>query len=164
MFMFFSILKPAIQGFSYPDIRPVKEPPTPEAISKSERDDFNEANLQRFEAMEYIMQTDKPYLDCLFNREKLCRLAGFNRHLVLQSLRSQGYNDIHEYISRYRVTELKRLILDGSITDLRQHERVGFLTLKTAINNFERYENQDLTEWFKANSPVAPHAAVKEAD
>ena len=164
MFMFFSILKPAIQGFSYPDIRPVKEPPTPEAISKSERDDFNEANLQRFEAMEYIMQTDKPYLDCLFNREKLCRLAGFNRHLVLQSLRSQGYNDIHEYISRYRVTELKRLILNGSITDLRQHERVGFLTLKTAINNFERYENQDLTEWFKANSPVAPHAAVKEAD
>ena len=83
---------------------------------------------------------------------------------MLQSLRSQGYNDIHEYISRYRVTELKRLILDGSITDLRQHERVGFLTLKTAINNFERYENQDLTEWFKANSPVAPHAAVKEAD
>ena len=83
---------------------------------------------------------------------------------MLQSLRSQGYNDIHEYISRYRVTELKRLILDGSITDLRQHERVGFLTLKTAVNNFERYENQDLAEWFKANSPAAAQSAVKETD
>ena len=164
MFMFFSILKPAIQGITYPAIRPVKAPPTPEAISKSERDDFNEANLQRFEAMEYVMQTDKPYLDCLFNREKLCRLVGFNRHLVLQSLRSQGYNDIHEYISRYRVAELKRLILDGSIADLRQHERVGFLTLKTAVNNFERYEGENLAEWFKVHSPVHHAASTTSAE
>ena len=164
MFLFFRILSPVFHALPQPPLREVAERPTEEEISHSEQNDFNEANLQRFEAMEYIMQTDKPYLDCLFNREKLCRLAGFNRHLVLQSLRSQGYNDIHEYISRYRVTELKRLILDGSITDLRQHERVGFLTLKTAVNNFERYENQDLAEWFKANSPAAAQSAVKETD
>lgn len=153
MFLFFQTLKPAIQSFTYPDIRPVEEPPTPEAINKSERDDFNEANLHRFEVIEYVMQKEKPYLDCLFNREKLCRMAGFNRHLLLQSLRSQGYNDIHEYISRYRVAELKRLILAGEITDLKQHEKVGFQTLKTAVNNFERYENASLPQWFKENRP-----------
>lgn len=80
--------------------------------------------------MEYVMQHDSPYLDCNFNRERLCRLAGFNRHMALQSLRSQGYNDIHEYIMRYRVAELKRRIESGEITDLKQVIEVGFAQLK----------------------------------
>ena len=79
---------------------------------------------------------------------RLCRLAGFNRHVVLQSLRSQGYNDVHEYISRYRVAELKRLITEGKITDLRQVEEVGFRSVKTASLCFSRYESGDLQSFF----------------
>ena len=96
------------------------------------------------------MQHEKPFVDCLFNRDKLCRLSGFNRHLVLQSLRSQGYNDIHEYINRYRVAEMKRMLMEGEMTDLKQFERVGFRAQKTAEVNFERYENCSLQEWYKA--------------
>ncbi len=106
--------------------------------------------------MEYIMQHDKPFTDATFNRERLCRLAGFNRHVALQSLRSQGYNDIHEYISRYRVAELKRLIEAGKITELKQVDQVGFRSYKTAQASFILYEGRNLTEFMeqvaKANS------------
>ena len=140
MFLFFRILRPTVEAISYPDCRQVEKPPTREEITQSEADDFNEANLHRFEAMEYVMQHEAPYLDCNFNRERLCRLAGFNRHMALQSLRSQGYNDIHEYIMRYRVAELKRRIESGELTDLKQVSEVGFRTPKTAASCFERYE------------------------
>jgi len=158
---FFRILRPVLQSISYPDIKPVEQPPSAETMLKSELDDFNAANLHRFEAMEYLMQKEKPYLDCLFNRDKLCRMTGFNRHLVLQSLRSQGYNDVHEYINRYRVAELKRLVATGEIKDLRQHEKVGFRALKTAAGNFERYEGRDLQTWFREQRGLEEPGADK---
>lgn len=144
MFLFFRILRPTVEAISYPDFRRVETPPTREQITQSEVEDFNEANQHRFEVMEYIMQHDKPYIDNTFNRERLCRLAGFNRHVALQSLRSQGYNDIHEYISRYRVAELRRLIEVGEVTDLKQTSVVGFRSTKTALTCFEQYEGADL--------------------
>lgn len=149
MFLFFRILRPTVEAISYPDFRQVETPPTREEITQSEVDDFNEANLHRFEMMEYVMQHDSPYLDCNFNRERLCRLAGFNRHMALQSLRSQGYNDIHEYIMRYRVAEFKRRIESGEITDLKQVVDVGFRTPKTAITCFERYEGKEFQAFWE---------------
>lgn len=149
MFLFFRILRPTVEAISYPDFRQVETPPTREEITQSEVDDFNEANLHRFEMMEYVMQHDSPYLDCNFNRERLCRLAGFNRHMALQSLRSQGYNDIHEYIMRYRVAEFKRRIESGEITDLKQVADVGFRTPKTAITCFERYEGKEFQAFWE---------------
>ncbi len=163
MFLSFRILRPAMQSMSYPDIRPIETPPTPEELSKWERDDFNEANLHRFETIEYVMQHEKPYVDCLFTRDMLCRLSGFNRHLLLQSVRSQGYNDVHEYISRYRVAELKRLIETGEITDLnKQYGRSGFRTLKTAMSSFERYEGVSLPQWFEKNGAVKEQASEEQ--
>lgn len=144
MFLFFRILRPTVDAISYPDFRQVETPPTKEELTRSEVDDFNEANLHRFEMLEYIMQHDRPYADATFNRERLCRLAGFNRHVVLQSLRSQGYNDIHEYISRYRVAELRRKIEQGEITELKQVTEAGFRAVKTASSCFSRYENENL--------------------
>lgn len=151
MFLFFRILRPTVEAISYPDFRQVETPPTREEITQSEVDDFNEANLHRFEMMEYVMQHDSPYLDCNFNRERLCRLAGFNRHMALQSLRSQGYNDIHEYIMRYRVAEFKRRIESGEITDLKQVVDVGFRTPKTAITCFERYEGKEFQTFWETH-------------
>lgn len=149
MFLFFRILRTVVEALSYPAFRQVENPPTEDEITRSEVDDFNEANLHRFEVMEYIMQRERPYIDASFNRERLCRLAGFNRHMALQSLRSQGYNDIHEYISRYRVAELRRLVENGEITDIKQVEIVGFRSTKTAVVSFERYENADLIKFIE---------------
>ena len=156
MFLFFRILRPTVNSISYTDFRQVETPPTKEEITQSEAADFNEANLHRFEVMEYIMQHERPYTDDTFNRERLCRLAGFNRHVALQSLRSQGYNDIHEYISRYRVAELRRLIEMGKVTDLKQVTMVGFRSARTAVVGFERYENLDLSAFLE--SYVKPDA------
>lgn len=149
MFLFFRILRPAVNAIRYPDFREVSAPPSPEEIIRSEAEDFNEANLHRFEVMEYLMQHEKPYKEASFNRERLCRLAGFNRHMALQSLRSQGYNDIHEYISRYRVASLRRMIETGEISDLKEVGVVGFRSLKTASACFERYEGVGLVGFFE---------------
>lgn len=150
------IIKAHIAAHPYPEIHPVHTPPTPLEITQVEQEDFNEANLRRFEGIEYVMQHDKPYVSPDFTRDNLCRECGFNRHIVLQTLRSQGYNDVHDYISRYRVRELRRMIVDGEVTDIRQHERVGFRTMKTAILAFERYEHENLAAFIdaytKANS------------
>jgi len=141
------IINPLMQAQPYPEIQLVETPPTNEEIAEVEDEDFNEANSRRFESIEYAMQHEKPYVSADFNRDRLCRLAGFNRHVVLQTIRSQGYNDVHDYISRYRVTELRRLVEEGEITDVRQHERVGFRTLKTALTSFERYEHESLPDF-----------------
>lgn len=150
LFLSFRIIRPVIEKIQWPDFHKVETRPTSAEVSQSEQEDFNAANLRRFEVLEYLMQNEKPFVDCLFNRDKLCRLSGFNRHLVLQSLRSQGYNDVHEYINRYRVAEMKRMLLEGEMTDLKQFERVGFRAQKTAEVNFERYENHSLQEWYNA--------------
>ena len=149
MFLFFRILRPTVEAMQYPDFRQVETPPTQEEITQTETEDFNEANLHRFEVLEYVMQHEEPYRDVTFNRERLCRLAGFNRHMVLQSLRSQGYNDVHEYISRYRVAKLRSMVMSGEMTDIKQVEEVGFRSLKTAASCFARYENADLAEFLR---------------
>lgn len=149
MFLFFRILRPTVEAMQYPDFRSVEKRPTKEEISQTESEDFNEANLHRFEVMEYVMQHEEPYRDASFNRERLCRLAGFNRHVALQSLRSQGYNDVHEYIMRYRVAKLRQLIISGEITDLRDVEKVGFRSTKTAETAFLRYENENLADFLR---------------
>lgn len=131
----------------YPKIQIVETPPTTEEIAKEEEKDFNAANARRFESIEYAMQHEKPFMSPDFNREALCRLCGVNRHILLQTLRSQGYNDVHDYISRYRVSELRRLIEEHSVTDIRQHIVVGFRTLKTAVLAFERYEHLNLADF-----------------
>lgn len=144
------MIKANISVQPYPEIHIVETPPTTQEIENEETRDFNAANARRFESIEYAMQHEKPFVAPDFNREALCRLSGFNRHVVLQTLRSQGYNDVHDYISRYRVTELRRLIETGEVTDIHQHERVGFRTLKTAISAFERYEHEDLAAFINS--------------
>lgn len=162
MFLFFRIMRPTVEAIRYPHFRSVEKRPTKEEITQTETEDFNEANLHRFEVMEYVMQHEKPYCDVGFNRERLCRLAGFNRHLILQSLRSQGYNDVHEYISRYRVAELRRLIEVGEVTDLKQVEKVGFRSQKTAALGFERYEKCDLADFLAKVKGVGADSASEE--
>lgn len=164
MFLFFRILRPTVEAIQYPDFRAVETPPTKEEISQTETEDFNEANLHRFEVMEYVMQHEEPYRDSTFNRERLCRLAGFNRHMALQSLRSQGYNDVHEYISRYRVAKLRDLIISGDITDLKQVEMVGFRSVKTATTSFERYENKNLSEFLAKHKNGSDESADEVVD
>ena len=157
------IIKPLMQAQPYPEIKEVEVAPTNEEISVVEEEDFNEANRYRFERVEYVMQHEKPYVSPDFNRDRLCRLSGFNRHILLQTLRSQGYNDVHDYISRYRVKELRSLILSGEVTDIKQHERVGFRTLKTAAMAFERYEHVTLTAFLAmAAGPQPPTPVGKD--
>lgn len=164
MFLFFRILEPVFNALPHPPLRRVAERPTEEEISHSEQNDFNEANVRRFEVLEFLMQHDRPWLDSQFTRDKLCRHTGLNRHLVLQALRSQGYNDTHEYIYRYRVEELKRLILSGEMQSLQECERAGFRSVKMAYSNFERMENVPLDIWFDEHKCPVPDTSAKSAD
>lgn len=112
-----------------------------------EQEDFNEANLHRFEKAEFWMQHHREaWKDNTFGRDQLCEATGINRHLLLQCVRSQGYNNIHDYINVYRVNELQRMIDSGEAHNLTECLDAGFGTVKTARACFEKVTGMTLDE------------------
>lgn len=147
LYLCFRVLESIALSLPRPAIKRVEKEPEPEAIEKAE-DDFNEANRQRFKRIEFWMQNHvERWTDYTFGRDQLCEGVGLNRHLVLQALRSQGYNDVHEYLSIYRVEELQRLIVQGKIKVLRECVDAGFGTIKTARSSFERIKGIQLDDF-----------------
>jgi AraC-like DNA-binding protein len=112
--------------------------------------DFNEMNQKRYMRVQLWMQNNKEaWKSNRFTRDKLCEETGINRQLMLQCLRSQGHNNIHEYITAYRVEELKRLIRIGEISSISDCDIVGFTAPKTARSCFERIEGKNLDEYIQ---------------
>lgn len=135
-----------------PALIEVEEEPTEDIVEKAEKEDFNEANLLRFKRIEFWMQNHKEeWTDNTFGRDKLCEAVGYNRHLVLQCVRSQGYNNVHEYINRYRIEELKYLITKGKISALGEVVDAGFGTIQTARSCFLKMEGITLDEFWNKN-------------
>lgn len=113
--------------------------------------DFNELNNARYLKVQIWMRQNKDKWMCNgFTRDKLCEETGINRQLLLQCLRSQGHNNVHEYITVYRVEELKRLIARGEVTTVTDSLLVGFGAVKTARLCFERIEGQSLDEYLQS--------------
>ena len=164
MYLFFRTLETMAMHLPKPEMVAVEEAPAEEAIVRADQEDFNEANLRRFERVEYFMQHEREWEESSFGRDRLCEATGINRHLLLQCLRSQGYNDTHEYIYRYRVEELKRLILSGEMQSLQECERAGFRSVKMAYSNFERMENVPLDIWFDEHKRPVPDTMEEQAD
>lgn len=115
-------------------------------------DDFNERNLARYQMIEHWMSNNKEaWMDFTFNRDCLCREVGLNRQLVLQCLRSQGHNNVHEYLMLYRVKELRSLIERGEITQLSECVDAGFGVVKTAKTCFKKIEGVELDEFLEGH-------------
>lgn len=110
--------------------------------------DFNEANLDRYRRLQHWMQNNRDaWTDYTFNRDRLCEATGINRQLMLQCLRSQGHNNVHDYLTAYRVEELKRLIMRGEIKSVSECDMAGFAAPRTARVCFERIESRSLDEF-----------------
>ncbi len=125
-----------------------------EAEIKQSENDFNEANFMRFERVEHWMQHNvERWKDNSFGRDILCRETGFNRHLLLQCVRSQGYNNVHEYISSYRVREVKRMITSGQATTLTECLTAGFGAVKTLRTCFQREETVTIDAFLAQQAP-----------
>lgn len=136
--------KPTL-GVLPPHPIPVPEEPTKEEV---EEEDFNEANRMRFERVECWMQQHREeWTLTSFKRDTLCEAVGLNRHLLLQCLRSQGYNDTHEYLNTYRCEELKRLIRRGTVKSVSESSDAGFGTSKTARSVFHHIVGVPLDEY-----------------
>ena len=137
-------------GLPKPVIAEVEESPAVEQIEKTDHEDFNEANRQRFERVEYWMQHNRDtWKDFTFNRDNLCEATGINRHLVLQALRSQGYNNIHEYINAYRIDELRRMVKYGLVRTPKDCLDAGFGSIKTARASFLRVTGESLDDFLQ---------------
>ena len=122
-------------------------------IKEHEEDDFNEANLHRFQRINFWMQNHKEeWKDNTFGRDRLCQEVGYNRHLVLQSIRSQGFNNVHDYINSFRVAELKRMIARGEVETLNDTLIAGFGTTQTVRACFLKVEGITLDEYLKKES------------
>lgn len=132
-----------------PALIEVEEEPTEDVVEKAAMEDFNEANLLRFKRIEFWMQNHKKeWTNNTFGRDRLCEAVGYNRHLILQCVRSQGYNNVHDYINRYRIEELKYLISKGKISTLGEVVDAGFGTVQTARSCFLKLEGITLDEYW----------------
>jgi len=128
-----------------------------ETRSRQEEEDFNEANLHRFQRINFWMQNHRDaWKDSTFGRDRLCLEVGYNRHLVLQSIRSQGFNNVHDYISSFRVAELKHMIERGEVKTLSDTVCAGFGTPQTARACFLKIEGITLDEYMKAHQEKEP--------
>lgn len=154
MYIFFRTLETMAIHLPKPAIEQVNEAPTEEWIAQIEKEDFNQANKERFHRVEFFMQQKKEWTESSFGRDRLCEATGINRHLMLQCLRSQGYNNIHDYINSYRITALKQKIKAGEILCVNDSVVVGFGSGKTARNCFERMEDTSLDAYIKENLPT----------
>lgn len=118
--------------------------------------DFNEANQRRYLQVQLWMQHNRDkWTSNGFTRDRLCEETGINRQLMLQCLRSQGHNNVHEYITAYRVQELKRLVVRGDVRGVADTLVVGFGSIKTARLCFERIEGYDLDDFLAQSVRVA---------
>ena len=149
MYLFFRTLETMAMHLPRPERVEVDEAPAEEVIVEADREDFNEANRRRFERVEYFMQHGREWQDNTFGRDRLCAATGINRHLLLQCLRSQGYNNIHEYINSYRIAALKRGVSTGVIRTVGDCLGVGFGSPKTARTCFERMEGEPLDDYLR---------------
>ena len=131
-----------------PVISEPTEEPAEEPAEETPQDDFNEANRIRFQRINYWMQTHRQeWKDSTFGRDRLCQAVGYNRHLVLQSIRSQGFNNVHDYINSFRVNELKRMIVRGDVMTVKEALDAGFGTTKTVRTCFQMVEGITLDEF-----------------
>lgn len=149
LYLAFRTLEEMAIHLPQPALIKVQEEPTEDIVEKAEKEDFNEANLLRFKRLEFWMQNHKKeWTDNTFGRDRLCEAVGYNRHLILQCVRSQGYNNVHDYINRYRIEELKQLISRGKITALGEVVDAGFGTIQTARSCFLKMEGITLDEYW----------------
>lgn len=118
-------------------------------------EDFNERNLRCYHRIQHWMQNHRAaWCDYTFNRDRLCEETGINRQLMLQCLRSQGYNNVHEYLTLYRVEELKNLIKSGQLRTAAECDMAGFATVKTARLCFERTYGVKLDDYISEKTKV----------
>ena len=152
MYLTFRVLETMAVNLPKPVIEAVEAEPTEEEVKKAEREDFNEANVQRFQRIQYWMKNHKEeWTDNTFGRDRLCEAVGYNRHLVLQSVRSQGFNNVHDYINSYRISELKYLVESGKATTVNECLAAGFGTAKTVRSCFQKMEDASLDDFLEYN-------------
>lgn len=148
LYMCFRTLETLALSLPKPEILKVETEPAAVATDEGDDEDFNEANLHRFERIEFWMQhNQEAWKDYTFGRDQLCDAVGLNRHLLLQSVRSQGYYNIHEYINTYRINELMRMIARGEVRTLGACQDAGFGTIKTARSSFEKVTGESLDSY-----------------
>lgn len=153
------LIKPVIALGETTDVLPMeseeKELTEEEKAQEAERQaqklyDFNQLNRERYNKVEKWMRTHHlEWTDHTFNRDRLCEATGINRQLLLQCLRSQGHNNIHDYLMLYRVEELKRLIKRGEVTTVSESFNAGFGAVKTARVSFEKLEGFSLDTYIE---------------
>lgn len=155
LYLSFRTLETMALNLPRPVIEEVNEEPSEDELRKAE-EDFNQLNLQRYNRLQYWMQQHREaWIETTFGRDQLCREVGLNRHFVLQALRSQGYNNVHDYINSYRIDHLKRLITRHQVTTLTACLDAGFGTIKTARTCFERHETTTLDDFLAAANAKA---------
>ena len=137
----------------HPTPQQQQEPETQQEAVSEEGEDFNEDNLRRARLADNYMKHTDEWSNPTFGRDNLCREIGVNRHLLLQALRSQGWNDTHEYITSFRVTRLRQIIEShpkDSLTNVCYD--AGFCTVRTAKAAFLKFLDKSLDDFWREHT------------
>lgn len=153
LYLFLRTLETMAIRLPNPEMHPVDDVENLKETEKSKQRDFNQTNLSLFHRAERYMQHSTDYLDNTFTRDNLCRETGINRHLMLQCLRSQGYNNCHEYINTYRVAAIKQGILQGQLKSVADCCDKGFGSPRTARTSFQRIVGISLDDFIAQYNP-----------
>lgn len=150
LYLMFRTLETIALQLPRPVISETVEVPPVEEDKEEEYEDFNEANLYRFQRINFWMKNHREeWKDSSFGRDRLCQETGFNRHLVLQSVRSQDFNNVHDYISSFRVAELKRMIARGEVKSVNDALAAGFGSIQTVRACFLKMEGVNFDDYLR---------------
>jgi AraC-like DNA-binding protein len=107
--------------------------------------------------LQYIMENNKPFLDCELTLVKLASMMDILSH-QLSYIINTGFNEnFYQFINRYRIQEAKKLILDEKMNHLSLQGialEVGFKSKSVFNLAFKKSTGQTPTE-YKATESAA---------
>jgi AraC-like DNA-binding protein len=81
-------------------------------LSKQVNSQFEKPDRALIEKLEHFMETNKPYLDPELSLSTLSKGIGLNRNQLSQLINEGTGDNFYDFINKYRVEEVKRLMID----------------------------------------------------
>lgn len=103
-----------------------------------------------FEKIESVMQEKQLYKDVNFNISKLSTVMDINSSYISKSIRAKGYPNFNNYLNRYRIECVKRLLHENDIekvTLMYIYTEAGFSNQSTFNRVFKQMENITPSEY-----------------
>ena len=113
-----------------------------------EKTSIEQRRQQLYDRLCQLMDSQQPYTDETLNRHKLAAMLFTNHLYVEEAIRTcSNHPSTSSFINRYRIEELKRMILRGEVATVGESVDAGFGTVATARSCFKKMEGIRLDDY-----------------